>query len=116
VARKIDNDNHRLAQALESPPNPGEDFLSGAEWLTLADSARLTTREMVVAILLIKGRTRKGIGLRLKVSAETVRVHVKALFKKFHVRDRLALGLRIARLREAIKSGAPADLGTRTRP
>lgn len=105
VAKKIANNNHRIAEALESPSNPGEDFLTGAEWLTVADAARLTTREMVVAILLMKGRTRKGIGHRLKVSPETVRVHVDSLFEKLHVRDRLGLGLRIARLREAIKAG-----------
>ncbi|MCI0684528.1 MAG: LuxR C-terminal-related transcriptional regulator [Gemmataceae bacterium] len=86
------------------PENPGDDFLTGAEWITLAGAARLTTREVVVATLLLKGRTRKGIAHRLKLSPETVRVHIDALFTKFQVRDRLGLALRIARIREVIQA------------
>jgi DNA-binding NarL/FixJ family response regulator len=87
-----------------APPNPGEDFLSGVEWVTLAGVVRLTTREIVVATLLLHGRTRKSIGHRLKVSPETVRVHIDALFDKFRVKDRLGLALRIARMREVLQA------------
>lgn len=85
------------------PENPGEDFLTGAEWVLMAGTARLTTRELVVAALLLKGQTRKSIASRLKLSPQTVRVHIDRLFEKFKVRDRLGLGLRIARIREAIR-------------
>jgi DNA-binding NarL/FixJ family response regulator len=90
--------------AVLAPPNPGEDFLSGVEWVTLAGVVRLTTREIVVATLLLHGRTRKSIGHRLKVSPETVRVHIDALFDKFRVKDRLGLALRIARIREVLQA------------
>jgi len=84
------------------PENPGEDFLTGIEWVTLASAMDLTTRQIVVATLLLHGRTRKSIASRLKVSPETVRVHIDALFDKFRVKDRLGLALRIARMREVI--------------
>ena len=93
-----------VVPALHVPANPGDDFLTGAEWITLAEMARLTTREMVVATLLLKGRTRKGIAHRLKLSPETVRGHIDRLFEKLNVKDRLGFGLRIARLRESIQA------------
>jgi DNA-binding CsgD family transcriptional regulator len=96
-------------EALLAPPNPGEDFLTGAEWVTMANAAKLTTREIVVATLLLKGRTRKSIAHRLKVSPETVRVHIDRLFEKLRVQDRLGLGLRIARIREAFRLGSAAN-------
>ena len=89
--------------ALLLPVNPGEDFLTGAEWVTIANTVHLTTREIVVATLLLHGRTRKSIGRRLRLSPETVRVHIDRLFEKFHVQDRLGLALRIARIRETIR-------------
>ncbi len=96
------------------PKNPGEDFLTGSEWVMMAGTARLTTRELVVATLLLKGQTRKGIARRLKLSPQTVRVHIDRLFEKFNVRDRLGLGLRIARIREAIHLGESG--GRKQRP
>jgi DNA-binding NarL/FixJ family response regulator len=89
--------------ALLAPENPGEDFLTGTEWVTMANAVHLTTREIVVATLLLHGRTRKSIGGRLKLSPETVRVHIDRLFEKFNVRDRLSLALRIARIRERMR-------------
>jgi DNA-binding NarL/FixJ family response regulator len=91
------------------PANPGDEFLTGTEWITIANVVHLTTREIVVATLLLQGRTRKSIGLRLKVSPETVRVHVDRLFEKFNVQDRLGLALRIARIREHLRSDAGAS-------
>jgi DNA-binding NarL/FixJ family response regulator len=85
------------------PPNPGEDFLSATEWVTMATEVRLTAREITVAALLLQGRTRKSIGKRLRVSPETIRVHIDRLFEKFNVNDRLGLALRIARIREVMR-------------
>jgi DNA-binding NarL/FixJ family response regulator len=114
VAKKVAQTNHSRAkrvrrarashEALLSPVNPGDDFLTGAEWIIVAGLACLTTREMVVATLLLKGRTRKSIAHRLKLSPETVRVHIDRLFEKFHVQDRLGFGLRVARIRESIQA------------
>ena len=90
-------------EAMLLPVNPGEDFLTGAEWVTLANDVQLTNREIVVAALLLHGRTRKSIGKHLRLSPETVRVYIDRLFEKLQVRDRLGLALRIARIREAMR-------------
>jgi DNA-binding NarL/FixJ family response regulator len=57
----------------------------------------LTTREVHVLGLLVKGMRNKEIGAILSISEETVRVHLKSIFVKFGVHDRtaaLAEGLR----------------------
>ena len=69
----------------------------------MANAVRLTTREIVVATLVLEGRTRKSIASRLKLSPETVRVHIDRLFEKLGVQDRLGLALRIARIREVLR-------------
>jgi DNA-binding NarL/FixJ family response regulator len=63
----------------------------------------LTNREIVVATLLMEGRTRKAISRRLKMSPETVRTHIDKLFLKLNVKDRLGLALRIARILEKMR-------------
>jgi DNA-binding CsgD family transcriptional regulator len=86
------------------PVNPGEDFLSGGQWVDIANAVHITTREMVVAAYLLQGLTRKAIAHRLKVSPETIRVHIDQLFHKLRVKDRLGVALRIARLRDSLSS------------
>lgn len=54
------------------------------------DQPALTTRETQVIKLLAQGMRNKEIALRLNISTETVRVHVKSAFKKFNVHDRTA--------------------------
>ena|SRR5438128_6505459 len=103
------------ANGLLLPPNPGEDFLTGWQWIDIANAVQLTTREIVVAACLLQGLTRKGIAHRLKVSPETVRVHIDQLFEKLHVKDRLGVALRIARLRDVIIRDEPPPRKARGR-
>jgi DNA-binding NarL/FixJ family response regulator len=64
-----------------------------------ANQPALTVRETEVIELLAQGMRNKEIGLQLKISTETVRVHVKSAFRKFNVHDRTAA------LTEALKRG-----------
>jgi len=64
-----------------------------------ADLPALTIRETEVVELLAQGMRNKEIGMHLKISTETVRVHVKSAFRKFNVHDRTAA------LTEALKRG-----------
>lgn len=59
----------------------------------------LTTREVHVVGLLVKGMRNKEIGAILSISEETVRVHLKSIFVKFGVHDRTAA------LAEALRRG-----------
>src|SRR5436309_1982016 len=69
IARKIVN-------AFQSPvPNP-------------ADAAMLSAREIEILELLSQGRVSKEIADQLSISYHTVRVHLKHIYEKLHVRSR----------------------------
>ncbi|MCB1735698.1 MAG: two-component system response regulator NarL [Gammaproteobacteria bacterium] len=53
------------------------------------DAAQLTAREMQILELLTGGLTNKLIARRLGITAATVKVHVKHLLKKLHLRSRV---------------------------
>lgn len=53
----------------------------------------LTIREREVTLLLLAGLGIKEIGLRLRISPNTVRNHIKRVYGKLEVHDRIALVL-----------------------
>ena len=55
---------------------------------TRQQRAELSSRELEVLQLLIKGRSNKEIGSALFVTEDTVKAHLKTLFAKLHVQDR----------------------------
>ena len=90
-----------LAQAIYAV-NEGHQFIPPdieARLQARASQPALTVRETEVIELLAQGMRNKEIGLQLKISTETVRVHVKSAFRKFNVHDRTAA------LTEALKRG-----------
>lgn len=54
-----------------------------------SDAPRLTHRELEVLGLLAQGLTAVSIGLRLRISSETVRKHLEHIYEKTGYRDRL---------------------------
>jgi DNA-binding NarL/FixJ family response regulator len=59
----------------------------------------LTTRQWEVLDLLCEGRTTDEIAAALSISSETVRSHVKGIFRRLHVRSREAAAAEACRLR-----------------
>ena len=55
---------------------------------TRQQRAELSSRELEVLQLLIKGRSNKEIGSALFVTEDTVKAHLKTLFAKLNVQDR----------------------------
>ena len=51
--------------------------------------ALLTVREMEVMALLAKGLTYGGIAGQLEVSQETVKMHLKNIYRKLHVQNKI---------------------------
>lgn len=49
----------------------------------------VTPREQEVMNLLAKGMTYREISLQLGVTAETVKKHLKNIYKKFHVQNKI---------------------------
>ena len=59
----------------------------------------LTPREQVIAALILEGRSSKEIGARLAVSPTTVSNTLTALYRKYGVRGRVELAVRLWRER-----------------
>jgi len=55
----------------------------------------LTTREQQIAILVAQGLSNKEIAQKLTLSLPTVKVHVKHIFEKLEISDRVALVLKV---------------------
>ncbi|WP_208111386.1 helix-turn-helix transcriptional regulator [Marinomonas balearica] len=53
----------------------------------------LSDREKDVALFVAKGFTNKQIAFEMDIVERTVKAHLTAIFKKLHVKDRLALAL-----------------------
>jgi DNA-binding NarL/FixJ family response regulator len=93
-------------QALPQLSNPGEGFLSTADWASLALAFNLTGRELSVAILIFEGKTRYQIARALHCAPGTVRVYIDRLFAKLEVTDRLGMALRLVRLHLSLRPAA----------
>ena len=79
----------------------GQDALPEGVAERLAERRRrqdLTSREIEVLQLLVKGRSNKEIASDLAIAEDTVKSHLKTLFAKLEVRDRTAAAIRAIRL------------------
>ncbi len=79
----------------------GQDALPEEIAERLAERRRrqdLTSREIEVLQLLVKGRSNKEIASDLSIAEDTVKSHLKTLFAKLEVRDRTAAAIRAIRL------------------
>jgi DNA-binding NarL/FixJ family response regulator len=56
----------------------------------------LTPREKEVASLVAQGESNKLIASHLKISQNTVKLHIASIFEKLHVDSRVALALRVS--------------------
>jgi len=54
-----------------------------------SDFSSLSVRELEIADNLVEGLTAKEIARRLGISFDTVRTHVKSIYRKLHVRNKV---------------------------
>ena len=71
---------------IASKPGAGTTLKARFPLLPLAES--LTNREREVLRLLVDGSTNRMIAVKLSVSIETVKSHVRHIMQKLHVKDR----------------------------
>ena len=74
--------------------------------------ARLTSRELEIAILVAQGHANKNIAYRLRISEWTVATYIRRIFAKLNVESRAAMVFRCAPLITASLEparGRPAD-------
>lgn len=76
-------------------------FLAEASTTNLLDplDAELTDRHREIIDRIVKGKTNKEIGEELYISENTVKYHVKAIFKMMGVENRSALKKRATTLK-----------------
>ena len=67
-----------------------------------ADLERLTERERLVALAVVRGATNKEVARQLDITERTVKAHLSAIFKKMAVRGRLQLILKLAPITERV--------------
>lgn len=80
----------RVVEAFHQPPRTG----------TVLDDVKLSKRETEILELLCEGLANKEIADRLDISVETVRVHLKHVYEKLHVRSRTEAAMKFRDARE----------------
>ncbi len=75
----------------QNGPDDGPTLLSDAQWAYLQKRFELTRRERQVADLVCRGLRNDGIAAHLEVRPETVKTHIRSLFRKTGVRSRMHL-------------------------
>ncbi|MEY9929173.1 DNA-binding CsgD family transcriptional regulator [Catenulispora sp. GP43] len=84
------------ASGSQSTPQPTHDPAAAEEW------SALSRREQTVARLVVQGLTNQQIAKRIRCSPETVKFHLRNIFRK------LGIGSRVEIARFVLASGAPS--------
>ncbi|MFL5300564.1 MAG: response regulator transcription factor, partial [Anaeromyxobacteraceae bacterium] len=82
-----------LAQNVVSPNGNGVEGIAAAPPPTAADG--LTQREREVALLVADGLRSREVAERLGIASQTVKSHLKTIFDKLGVRNRVELARRL---------------------
>lgn len=73
-------------------------LISGGKWTELARELELTPRQADIVQLLLAAKKDKQIATELGLSITTVRMHLRHIFARLHVADRMELALRVFQL------------------
>lgn len=80
-------DDHRAVE-------PQLVLLTTQQWATLCKRYRMTDREMEVAKLICRGLSNDHIAERLKIKQGTVKTHVRNIYRKTWVNNKIAMLLK----------------------
>lgn len=75
--------------------DPLPELFAADEWKRLAAELRLSPRQAQVARLTCLGLSKEQMANRLRISEPTARLHVKELFRKLRVNDRVGVPVRL---------------------
>lgn len=67
------------------------DLFSEGQWARTQQKLGLSPRQAQIITLILHGKTDKDIAQKLDISPATVRTHMRRLFDKFELNDRLEL-------------------------
>lgn len=79
-------------------------LLSAADWSVLQERFDLSPRQVQTAELVCRAYDNKQIAGALHVTADTVRMHLKEVFRKVGVESRTALLVRMMQTRKGLRN------------
>lgn len=71
------------------------ELFSETEWRQLADRLGLTPRQLAAARLVCRACTTQQIAARIGISPDTARLHLRKLFARLDVHDRVGVVVRL---------------------
>ncbi len=80
---------------MESSQDDLPELFSEAKWRQLADRLDLTPRQLAAARLVCRGCTTQQIAARIGISPDTARLHLRKLFIRLDVHDRVCVVVRL---------------------
>ncbi len=82
----IEHANHSINRGYApQPPRPRRALKERLLYTKLSGGARITNRESEVASLIVQGHSTTAIGLLLSISAQTVKVHRRNIYRKLNI-------------------------------
>lgn len=75
--------------------DPLPELFAANEWKSLSATLRLSPRQAQVARLICLGLSKDQMAKRLRISEPTARLHVKELFRKLRINDRVGVPVRL---------------------
>jgi DNA-binding CsgD family transcriptional regulator len=81
-------------------------LFNAKQWVFLKNRYSLTGKELQIAILICQGHNNKEIGRRLKIKPGTVKTHIKNIYVRTGVKNKISLLLKfIEDIREFFPQG-----------
>lgn len=92
-AQQINPDDQTEDALFQRPPGI---LLNEKNWIFLKERYHMTTRELQVAILVCRGFNNDEIATALKIRHGTVKTHLRNLYRRVRVKNKILLLLRFA--------------------
>jgi len=73
---------------------PGIQLLNENQWFFIRKRFRMSPRELEVARLVCRGLTNEEISQKLGISSETVKTHLRNVYRRIHVQRKLDMLLK----------------------
>lgn len=100
-SRSLPAGSASLGRARATAPESLELF-TDEQWTRLTAALTFTPRQSVVARLLCAGHTYQSVALHARISINTARMHIRALFQKLGAHDRVGFLIRMIGAERAI--------------
>jgi DNA-binding CsgD family transcriptional regulator len=90
-------------------PVTGAELFSKQRWRDLAVHFGFSRRQLQVARLVCEALESKQIACELAVSLDTVRLHLREIYRKLHVNNRVGLVVKLVVIERLLPGGSRAD-------